>query len=168
MPSYQLLRCMVALGGDNDNTVYRDRSRPIAFPELAILQNIHGGDAITDIHVVGMWHAPNEEVLLRLQVLYGEEAVKEVYPGVRPKLPQGDGAIPRCTLPVYKPRSPKPDSPDPKLRSLDQFTRDEARQIEAPPLPEEDEPTADEIAAHVQEDPDEDQSLYQPDPQDED
>ena len=149
MPAFQLLRCMVALGGDEGNKIYRDRSRPIVFPELPVLQFMHGQEAVSEIHVVGTWDASNDEVLQRLQVLYTPETVAEVFPGARPRLPLGDAGIPRCTLPVFKPRPVKPDSPDPKLRPLDAFTIP-ADAPESPELPPEAEPTLDEIAAHAQ------------------
>jgi hypothetical protein len=165
MPAFHLLRCMIALGGDQGNTVYRDRSRPIAFPELPILQFIHGEDAITDIHVVGSWEATNDEVLARVQLIYTPEVVQQVYPGARPRLDLSDPSIPPCTLPIYKPRPVLPDSPDPRLRPLDQFTMAPtpgAPVLDPPPLPVEDEPTADEIAAHAQDEEDEDFGLVAP------
>lgn len=154
MAGFQLLRCVVGLGGDQSTQVYRDRTRPIVFPELPILQNIHGEDAVTDIHVVGMWETTQDEVLARINQIYSPEAVREVFPGARPRLPTGDSTIPRCTMPVYKPRSPKPESPDPKLTPLDQFTREASEMVEPPPLEPEDEPTLDEIASHAQDDDD--------------
>jgi hypothetical protein len=157
MPAFHLLRCMVNLGGDDSTVVYRDRSRPIVFPELPILQFLHGEEAITDVHVVGVWDAPNDEVLQRLQSIYAPEVIEKVFPGARPRLPLSDTSIPRCTQPVYKARPVLPDSPDPKLRPLDEFTMtDEA--LEAPELPPESVPTPDEIAAHAQDD-DEDEDM---------
>ena len=159
MPAFQLLRCMIGLGGDQGNQVYRDRTRPIAFPELPILQYIHGEEAVTEVHVVGTWDTTNEEVLLRLQTIYQPEVLKEVFPGARPRLPLGDPSIPRCKLPVYKPRSPRPANPDPKLRPLDQFTvTADTPLAEAPELPLEDDPTPDEIAAHAQDDDQDDET----------
>ena len=72
MPAFHLLRCLVALGGGSqpDTIVYRDRTRPIVFPELPILQFMHGEEAVTEIHVVGQWDTTNEEVLQRLQLTY--------------------------------------------------------------------------------------------------
>jgi hypothetical protein len=162
MPAYHLLRCMVALGGGSqpDTIVYRDRTRPIVFPELPILQHIHGEDAITEIHVVGQWDAPNDEVLARIQAIYDPDIIKEVFPGARPRLPLSDPSIPKCTQPVYKPRPTRPDSPDPRLRPLDQFTMtSDTPVLEAPPLPAETEPTPDEIAAHAQDDDQDDMGL---------
>jgi hypothetical protein len=154
MPAFQLLRCLIALGGDQGNQVYRDRTRPIVFPELPILQYLHGEEAVTEIYTVGTWDTPNDEVLARINTIYAPEVVQAVFPGARPRLPLSDAAIPRCSQPVYKPRSPRPANPDPKLRPLDQFTTPADLQ-EAPELPDEDVPTADEIAAHAQDDQDE-------------
>lgn len=151
MAQYQLLRCLVALGGDDNTTVYRDRHRPILFPELVVLQYLHGEDAITDVHVVGTCEMAIEEAHLRLVTIYGEEVVKTVFPGARPQLPRADSTVPICTLPIYVPKPTLPDSPDPKLRPLDQFTMNAPRRA-APEQPAEDEPTDDEIAAHAQDD----------------
>jgi hypothetical protein len=167
MPSYHLLRCVVALGGDQGSQVYRDRTRPIAFPELPILQYLHGEEAVSDVHVVGQWDAPNDEVLLRLQSIYQPEVIQAVFPGARPQLPRSDASIPRCTNPVYKPRPSRPDSPDPRLKSLDQFTvTPDMPVLDAPPLPDEPDPTPDEIAAHAQDEEIEDIGLGMPNPAD--
>lgn len=154
MPAFHLLRCMVALGGGSqpDTTVYRDRSRPIVFPELPILQFLHGEEAVTEIHVVGQWDTTNDEVLNRLQNIYAPEVIKEVFPGARPRLPLSDPSIPKCTMPVYKPRPTRPENPDPTLKPLDQFTQGDRPVLDAPPLPKESDPTPDEIAAHAQDD----------------
>lgn len=163
MAAFQLLRCMITLGGEQPGTsVYRDRTRPIVFPELPILQFIHGEDAVSEIYVVGTWETTQEEVLTRLQTIYQPETIKEVFPGARPRLPLGDASIPLCSMPVYKPRVVRPDSPDPKLKPLDQFTvTADTPTVEAPPLPEESEPTLDELAAHIQDDEEAELGLLQ-------
>jgi len=122
MAQFQLLRCSVALGGDNDNVVVRHRGTPILFPELQVLQFLHGEDAITDVHVIGTCEMSQEEALTRLRVIYNEENVGKVFPGARPRLPTLDRSIPRCTLKIHKPGPTLPDSPDPTLRPLDQYT----------------------------------------------
>jgi hypothetical protein len=163
MPGFHLLRCMVGLGGSDDTQVYRDRTRPIVFPELPILQYLHGEEAITEVFVVGQWNAPNEEVLGRLQNIYASEVIQAVFPGARPRLPLSDPSIPRCTLPIYRPRSPRPENPDPRLRPLAEFTEGDRPVVEAPPLTPEDEPTPDEIAAHAQDHDDDDDMGLVPD-----
>lgn len=164
MPAFHLLRCMVALGGDQGNTVYRHRAIPIVFPELPILQYLHGDDAVTDIAVVGAWETTNDEVLHRLSTIYDPQVIKDVFPGTRPRLPLSDPSIPRCTRPVYRPKPTLPDSPDPILTPLDQFTvTPDMPVLDAPDLPPESDPTPDEIAAHAQDDDDDDLGLG-PDP----
>jgi len=165
MPAFHLLRCSIDLGNDHSTTVVRDRTRPIVFPELPILQYLHGEDAVTDVHVVGQWETTNDEVLQRIQTLYDAEIIKQVFPGTRPRLPTSDASVPLCTMPVYKPRTVRPANPDPRLRPLDQFTMSDDA-VEAPPLPAEDDPTPDEIVAHVQDDKDEDLGLVPPNPGD--
>jgi len=146
---------MVALAGDRDQVVYRHRGVPIMFPELPILQHIHGDDAITEVFVVGHCEMSNDEALGRVRIIYGAEAVNDVFPGARPRLPTSDDGIPLCQLPIHVAPPTKPDNPDPKLRPLDQFTMTDAMpRVEAQPFVE-DEPTADEIAAHRLDDDDE-------------
>lgn len=122
MAQFQLLRCSVALGGDTDNIVVRHRGSPILFPELMILQFLHGEEFVTDVHVIGTCDMAQDVALTRLQTLYKEEVVKQVFPGARPRLPTSDRSIPICTLPVFTPKPTRPDNPDPKLMPLDQFT----------------------------------------------
>ena len=154
MAQFQLLRCMVALDGDRDHVIYRHRGTPILLPELPILQHIHGDLAVTEVHVVGVCEMSNDEALQRLRIIYGDDAVKDVYPGTRPRLPQIDTGIPLCKLPLHVAKPVEPDNPDPILRPLDQFTMTDAMpRVEAKPYVE-DEPTADQIAAHTEDEDD--------------
>lgn len=122
MPAFQLLRCKIALAGDREQVVHRHRDNPILYPELLVLQFIHGDDAITDLATVGVWNTTYTNVMDRLCALYGDEAVKEVYPGARPQLPLQDPTIAICTKPVYVAKPTLPDRPDPIITPLDQFT----------------------------------------------
>ena len=119
---FQLLRCEVALAGDKDHIVVLHRGNPIVFPELPILQFMHGEEAVTDIHVVGEWDTSNDDVLQRLNTKYRDEIVKQVFPGTRPRLPTGDPSIPPCTKPIHVPGPTRPDSPDPILKPLGDLT----------------------------------------------
>jgi hypothetical protein len=120
--NFQLLRCSIALAADPEQVVIRHRGRPIVFPELIVLQHLHGEEAIHDIHVVGEWDATQAEVLERLKLIYGDKAVSDVFPGARPRLPLADGSIPVCVEPIHVPGPTRPDSPDPILKPLDMFT----------------------------------------------
>ena len=142
--NFQLLRCAVALAGDQEQVVVRHRGNPIVFPELLMLQHIHGEDAITDIHVVGEWDTSQQEVRERLRTIYGDKYFQEVFPGAAARLPMADGTLPFCTLPIHIPGPTKPDSPDPLVKPLDQFTMPASmprventfREPPPPPLPE--------------------------------
>ena len=159
MPEFQLLRCEVALGGDIGNTVVRGRSNPIVYPELSIIQLIHGDEAVWDIHVLGTCEMTNDQMLDRIKVIYREEDVKAVYPGTKPRMPLGDPTLPLCTMPVYVAPPTRPDSPDPKLKPLSSYP---IREIDNRPkvvldpatVVAEDDPTPDEIAAHAQDEDD--------------
>jgi hypothetical protein len=118
MPRFQLLRCEIALAGEKDIIVSRHRGIPIVYPELLVLQYLHGGDAISDIAVVGEWDATNEQVLDRLRALYADAAIEKVFPGNRPSLPLGNGMFPRCNRPIHVAAPSKPDNPDPKVLPL--------------------------------------------------
>jgi hypothetical protein len=164
---FQLLRCSVALGGDKGNTVEKHRHDPIAFPELLLIQFMHGEDAVDDIAVVGDWPASNETVLQRLRVLYPAEVMDKVFPGSRPRLPQGDSTIPKCNRPIYVAPPTRPDSPDPIIPHLGQFVSDQNQPViqgqdldalagqgtSDVPLPED-------LAAHT--DDDDEENLFSP------
>lgn len=164
MPEFQLLRCSVALGGDLGNIVVRNRFDPIIFPELSLLQYMHGDDAVFDVHVVGTTELSQADALARLQFIYASkpENIRAVYPGERPRLPTMDPGLPICTQPIYKAPPTRPDNPDPKLKPLVIKELIDRNVVIAQPDPagqftEDTEVTADEIAAHVQdteEDPD--------------
>lgn len=159
MATYQLLRCLIALGGDREQVVSRDRGRPITYPELPILQHLHGEDAIEDIAVVGTCDMPVEEMLARLRITYGEPAVKAVYPGTKPKLPQGDPGLRLCTRPVFVAPLTRPDNPDPVLRPLDALTPGAGIEVIQRELAAEAPPTEEEILRNIQDDPDDPHTL---------
>jgi hypothetical protein len=137
--------------------VARDRSRPILYPELKMLQVLHGDEAVTDVAVVGVCDMSNDEALMRLRIIYGDDRMKEVYPGARPTLDKGDPSLPICTRPIYVAPEPVPANPDPKLRPLDQYTMAGREVLVSEPI-QQTEPTADEIAAHRQDDDDDELS----------
>lgn len=152
MPTYQLLRCLVALGGDKDNVVARHRGRPVVYPELAILQHLHGEDSVTEVYVVGVCDLGKEEMTQRLRLTYDAKAVEAVYPGTRPRLPTGDPDLPFCRLPVYVPEPTRPANPDPILRPIDALSPTEFTEVIRHMLPEETQPTDAEIARNIQQD----------------
>ncbi|MCH4543131.1 hypothetical protein [Ochrobactrum sp. A-1] len=59
---------MLALGGDRGNTVPK---YGITAAEIAVLQAIHGDEAVTDIEVIGDVERSNRDELARLRQAYG-------------------------------------------------------------------------------------------------
>lgn len=75
----------VRLAGDLANVVHRTNVTPA---ELAILRQIHGGNAVVNVKVTGKMDA--EAVKTegnRLVNMYGDEMFTDLFPGMKPNLP---------------------------------------------------------------------------------
>lgn len=88
----QLAHCWVALGGDTGNTVPKFDVTPA---EIAVLQAIHGSDAVFDIVPVNDTNRSNREERSRLLAFYGKpagsrevSAVDALFPGMSARLPE--------------------------------------------------------------------------------
>ena len=86
----------IAIGGDNRNIMYRDEFAPISWPEVYVLREIHGGDAVTEIipfvDVKQTARAERE----RLSMKYSDEVLAKLWGGKNP--PQelnAEGAKPK-------------------------------------------------------------------------
>lgn len=91
MPHFQLLGGHVAIGGDTRHVVPRDVDNPMTFPEVAILQYVHGHDAVTDLYEVGFVERDYHDERQRLVGIYGEKPLADVYAGSVNHLPlKGD------------------------------------------------------------------------------
>lgn len=89
----ELANVLLALGGDRDNTVPKER---VTAAEIAVLAAIHGSDAVFDVQPLTETLATNfkeeRERLLRNYPAKNEDnklIVLEVYPGVSPILHTG-------------------------------------------------------------------------------
>jgi hypothetical protein len=78
--------CKVALGGDSNNVLYRGPDVPVSWPEIRVLQHLHGEDNVFDCEFVRSEHAVAQAEKMRLLGLYGSEAVNICYPGARPMM----------------------------------------------------------------------------------
>jgi hypothetical protein len=79
------VNCDVRLAGDNNNIVSK---KNVSVAEVALLRQIHGADAVTNIQSTGRTDtisATKERE--RLKALYKPELVMAVFPGVMPQLP---------------------------------------------------------------------------------
>jgi hypothetical protein len=61
--------------------------RVVSAPEVAILREIHGNDAIINLSEVNSVRRSPAEELDRLKLYYGPDVVSKVFPGSMPKLP---------------------------------------------------------------------------------
>ncbi len=77
----------VSIAGDAQQIVFRGHYNPISWPETEVIRFVHGDDAVNDVHVFAdvEQSAPAEKERLRL--IYGDEPLKEVFPGRNPQMP---------------------------------------------------------------------------------
>lgn len=86
MPEYfEVADCLVALGGDAGNTVPKRR---VTAGEIAVLQVIHGNDAILEVKPLGKIERSQRTERERLKAVYGgatdgqgNSLVEKLYPG---------------------------------------------------------------------------------------
>lgn len=90
MADFQLLSCRIMLAGSKDSVVYRGTHNPLSYPEVLIMQFLHGDEAVSEIAEVGTLTMSNNDLFHHLQMTYPMEAVKECFPGARPNLPVRD------------------------------------------------------------------------------
>ena len=78
--------CKIALGGDSNNVIYRGPDVPVSWPEIRVLQHLHGEDNVFDCEYVGEDSSTTQAEKMRLLGLYGSEAVNICFPGARPMM----------------------------------------------------------------------------------
>lgn len=86
MPKYETSNILLSLAGDTGNTVPK---YGVTVGEIAILQAIHGNEAVTDIEPVSFVERSNRQELDRLKAMYGgatdgnqNRLVDLLFPGV--------------------------------------------------------------------------------------
>lgn len=85
----QIVNCVVALAGDQRNTIPK---YGVPVSELALLRLIHGEEAVTEIEVIGEERRAHGPELERLREIYaardenGVFMVNRLYPGAAPRL----------------------------------------------------------------------------------
>ena len=78
--------CKIALGGDSNNVIYRGPDVPVSWPEIRVLQHLHGEDNVFDCEYVSEDSSTTQAEKMRLLGLYGSEAVNICFPGSRPMM----------------------------------------------------------------------------------
>lgn len=61
--------------------------RVVSAPEILILRDIHGNDAVINVTEPATLERTNAEEIERLKVFFGSEVFTKVFPGSMPKLP---------------------------------------------------------------------------------
>jgi len=77
---------LVQLSGDPQQVVYRSADKPLSWPEVLVLQFLHGDDAVYDCKYLRSEQTSLLQEKNRLIGIYGAEPVETVYPGRRPQL----------------------------------------------------------------------------------
>jgi hypothetical protein len=144
MPSFQLLSCDVAIGGDLLNIVARSEFEPVTFPELLLLQRLHGEVAITEIRQCGETEERAQAIeRQRLREIYSPKIVDEMFPGYNVQMPVRDDRfarrLPRKRMLPVPDAEPQADATSvPRPRSDAQINEDEGVDIELSPGPAQD------------------------------
>ena len=74
----------IALGGDQLHIMYRGPDNPVSWPEVRVLQRLHGDDSVFDCDFVRSEQSNVQMEKMRLVGVYGVEVVNLIYPGARP------------------------------------------------------------------------------------
>jgi hypothetical protein len=61
--------------------------RVVSAPEILILRDLHGNDAVINVTEPATLERTNAEEIERLKVFFGSEVFTKVFPGSMPKLP---------------------------------------------------------------------------------
>lgn len=102
-----MVGCHIELGGDKHTIVVRDAHNPVSWPEVAVLQHLHGEDSVHTFEVVDAVDKPRpSEEKKRLVAKYGAE-VHDVFPGNSPNF---EWTMPGVT---FEPKAVEPEPVDP-------------------------------------------------------
>jgi hypothetical protein len=115
----------IMLGGDHGSVVYRGPDNPVSWPEVGVLQTMHGEESVYNIEVIDEVVRHRAAEKLRLQRLYGEGFVESVYPGRSPAI--------EMQVPGYEPKhGPKVPRRDP---DADEHEEEDPAEYEDTDLP---------------------------------
>jgi hypothetical protein len=73
--------CKINLAGQNCHTVIYGEHNPVTWPEIQVLQALHGDENVMDIMPVGVGEVWPTEEKNRLMGIYGRQVVEACFPG---------------------------------------------------------------------------------------
>lgn len=119
MADFQLLAARIQLAGSKDSVVYRGAHNPLSYPEILLMQFLHGDDAVDGVEEVGTLSMSNADLLHHLQMTYPLAAVDRVFPGARPNLPvRSDEFKKSRAVLMAQPENKMPPGPAPGPKSM--------------------------------------------------
>lgn len=119
----QFVTCTVSLDGGLLMLVPRDTYNPVSWPEVEVLRQIHGDDAVRDVKpFVSVKQSPRAEKE-RLMLIYGR-IVDDIFPGKNPNM---EMESPKSKLP---PKTPAWRNP-----IIDSVEEEPAAEVDAPKSP---------------------------------
>jgi hypothetical protein len=74
-------RAQIKIGGDKDNILIASAFAPISWPEILVLQTLHGEDAVTDVEPFAEVEFSSSQERGRLARKYGDQVVSTVFGG---------------------------------------------------------------------------------------
>lgn len=108
MADFQLLTARIQIAGSKDSVVYRGAHNPLSYPEILLMQYMHGDDAVDEVEEVGTLSMPNSDLLHHLRLTYPLDAVERCFPGARPNLPSRSDEFPKSRGLLMQPKEPTP------------------------------------------------------------
>lgn len=99
-----LCTAKIMLGGDALNVMHRGEHDPVSWPEIGVLQHLHGEESVFEIKVCGEMDTSRTAEKERLTNIYGRDILEIVYPGRAPVL---EMEMPGAKAPVKGVKNPK-------------------------------------------------------------
>lgn len=93
MSKMHLCSCLISLAGDDRNQVFKSEENAVSLPEIQVLRQIHGADAVSEIKVIGDTDTDPAREKARLSAIYGSTVVDQLYPGFAPLMPMLDPMV---------------------------------------------------------------------------
>lgn len=112
-----LCTCRILLGGDALNVLVRGEHAPVSWPEVGVLQFLHGEESVSEMKVCGEMETTRTLEKERLITIYGRDVIELVYPGRAPAL---EMEMPGVKAPVKGVKNPKSASFIPPIDTPDE------------------------------------------------
>jgi len=141
----QYCACKINLAGQNCHTVIYGAHNPVTWPEIQVLQAIHGDENVMDIMPIGVGEVWPTDEKNRLIGIYGHRVVEACFPGRafrmdymmtdEQNLPRYEGGKP-STVVTAPPGTDEEDVVESSEPNLEPIFKPSPRGRRSPPPPE--------------------------------